>query len=256
MSRKQRPSNGYLNRSAPAAPFTGTIHSDRELTTESGHADGNSTITQTETAEPQSGAAEKILWLLDAGHGVETPGKRSPEFEYQGQTVQFFEWKQNRIICTLICEIAKQYPQLEIMQLHKGDDDLSLKGRVNRANFFGLGRRSVLVSVHANAAGVGGWSGAEGAETYACPGSLRSIRLSSLFQRSLCDIGFRNRGAKVANFYILTKSKMPAVLTESGFFTSKNEVLRLVDPRYQRKIAEAHVLSMLQVEVSSIPICR
>ncbi|MEL6943001.1 MAG: hypothetical protein AAFO82_10055, partial [Bacteroidota bacterium] len=43
-------------------------------------------------------APKGFLWILDNGHGEDTPGKRSAPFEWNGKQVQFFEYEFNRDI--------------------------------------------------------------------------------------------------------------------------------------------------------------
>ncbi|RLD59886.1 MAG: N-acetylmuramoyl-L-alanine amidase [Bacteroidetes bacterium] len=48
-----------------------------------------------------------------------------------------------------------------------------------------------------------------------------------------------NRGVKQANFYVLRGAFMPAVLIEIGFLSNKEEEKKLINAKYQDKIAEA-----------------
>ncbi len=68
-----------------------------------------------------------------------------------------------------------------------------------------------------------------------------SVRLAADIQKRLRgSLGGQSedRGVKSAFFYVLKASKMPAVLVEVGFVTSKNEALDLQAPEYQKKIAK------------------
>lgn len=49
----------------------------------------------------------------------------------------------------------------------------------------------------------------------------------------------RDRGASTANFYVLKRSAMPAVLVETAFITNYNEEAMLSDPQWQKQFAEA-----------------
>jgi N-acetylmuramoyl-L-alanine amidase len=67
-----------------------------------------------------------------------------------------------------------------------------------------------------------------------------SMKLAENIQKSLRGtIGndSADRGVKSAFFYVLKASKMPAVLVEIGFLTNKDEVLKMIQSDYQKRIA-------------------
>jgi N-acetylmuramoyl-L-alanine amidase len=47
-----------------------------------------------------------------------------------------------------------------------------------------------------------------------------------------------DRGVKTSNFVVLRKSKIPAILLETGFLTNSAESSRLADQVYQNQMAE------------------
>ena len=160
---------------------------------------------------------KKYLWLLDNGHGDTTPGKRSPKFD---DGTQMFEYEFDRVALAKSC------------------DDQGLE--------------KVYISVHGNAA-TDDWSSANGVETFCYPGSTTGHRLSDVFQKHLIDqTGWRDRGVKEANFYVLRKTTMPAILTENGFFSNKQQCEQMLSAEYRDKIAEAHVQAILEIEKDSI----
>lgn len=74
---------------------------------------------------------------------------------------------------------------------------------------------------------------ATGAETFtylkATPGANR---LAKEIQKSLTQIGFRNRGVKKRNFYVLRNTKAPALLVEIGFVDNTKDN-KLFDEKWQ-----------------------
>ena len=92
-----------------------------------------------------------------------------------------------------------------------------------------------------------------GVETFCYPGSTTGHRLGDVFQKHLIDqTGWRDRGVKEANFYVLRKTTMPAILTENGFFSNKQQCEQMLSAEYRDKIAEAHVQAILEIEKDSI----
>ena len=210
------------------------------------------------TPEPVRISNPRFFWLLDNGHGRLQKGKRSPLFE---DGSQLEEWEFNRDI------VRRIIPQLEeagvqFMNVVPEDEVGSfLRERVQRANaasspVFGTNNR-IFVSIHANALGMGQWmNGAKGLEVWHYPGNLTGKKLASAFQRALMAElpTWKDRGIKSHSigssriFYVLRNTAMPAVLTENGFYTDKDETTLLMKPEIRQKIANAHVKAILKIE--------
>jgi N-acetylmuramoyl-L-alanine amidase len=110
------------------------------------------------------------------------------------------------------------------------DTFVTLDGRVAIAN---RQRRAIFVSIHFNAARR---KGANGIETFY--GSGKAKRLASLIQRyAMKTTSGENRGIKKARFYVLRKSRIPAVLIECGFLTNQQDARRASRPAYRDELA-------------------
>lgn len=86
-----------------------------------------------------------------------------------------------------------------------------------------------------------------GAETFVyTSGALKARKLARKIQEGLVTCGFRDRGVKNADFYVLRETKMPAVLIEIGFIdnTSDNE---LFDSKRRQIIHEISKTIILEV---------
>ncbi|MFK7972420.1 MAG: N-acetylmuramoyl-L-alanine amidase, partial [Bacteroidia bacterium] len=203
-------------------------------------------------AGPVMITAPRYLWCLDNGHGSLQAGKRSPKFE---DGSRFEEWEFNRAIVRGIIE------KLEPMgvQLYNvvPEDEIGkfLGGRVKRANnrVSDLGLQKIFVSVHANAAPLNApdtfREDVKGIETFHFPRSKTGNALATVFHKHIVGaLGWRDRGVKSANFYVLANTSMPAVLTECGFYTSKQQATDLLDPAIRQKIIDAHCDAILELE--------
>jgi N-acetylmuramoyl-L-alanine amidase len=167
--------------------------------------------------------------MLDAGHGPETPGKRTPDGKMR-------EFEFNQAVVLQIKEELHECGLIVILS-HIGTSDVPLNERTALANRLKV---DAFVSVHANAFGYS-WNEVSGIETftYTKPSEDSKI-LAKFIQDSLCSITKRNnRGVKQANFAVLRDTKMPAVLVECGFMTNKAEALLLQSPSYRRLCANA-----------------
>ena len=182
--------------------------------------------------------------LIDAGHGIDTPGKRSPDGAFR-------EYLWNREIADLVCEdlgIDGYNVSLVVTETN----DIPLITRVNRVNAIcnKYGTDDViLVSIHSNAAGNGkDWMNAKGWSCYTTKGDTKSDILAELlydsFERSFPDRKIRKDmqdGDRdwEENFYIIQKSKCPAVLIENFFYDNKEECHWLMQDAVKVRIAMA-----------------
>lgn len=92
--------------------------------------------------------------------------------------------------------------------------DESLKMRCSTAN---AAKCDYFISIHHNA------GGGEGTEIFAISPAGKKLAESVL--KSLCGLGFKNRGVKSARFQVLTATKMPAILIEVCFIDKKSDCM-------------------------------
>ena len=115
--------------------------------------------------------------LIDAGHGIDTPGKRSPDGS-------FLEYLWNRQIADLV--IARLVSRgVDASLVVTETNDISLRTRAMRVNRIcdQVGAQNVLlVSIHSNAAGNGSaWMNAKGWSCYTTPGKTGSDEFAECF---------------------------------------------------------------------------
>jgi N-acetylmuramoyl-L-alanine amidase len=201
-----------------------------------------------------------LLVILDAGHGRNTPGKRSPAFELDGSVAQFMEWEFNLDIRSRLQSLLTAAKINSYLLSSTADGfDTPIGRRVREANRVAkqYDDNAFLVSIHSNAMGRSGFWPADGTaefrsgkrahgfEVYRAPGSFRGFVMSAEFEECLGSRHlFYNRGSKEATFQILTQTTMPAVLTESGFYTDREEVFKLMDTKFRDKIAYGHFVAI------------
>lgn len=188
--------------------------------------------------------------ILDNGHGKETAGKRSPVW---GDGSQLFEWEFNRDI---VRRIAAKLDDLAIGYeiLTPETNDVSLAERCRRANeiYRNYNEKAFLVSVHANAGGGTGW------EVYTSPGQTPSDAIATVFfeeaGREFVPDGWRMRSDysdgdpdKESQFYILTKTTCPAVLTENFFMDTEKDCRFIMSEDGRERIANMHVAAIKRV---------
>lgn len=186
----------------------------------------------------------KYLVILDAGHGMDTAGKRTPLFE-DGTFMR--ERAFNKVVVQKMMVYLKHY-DTEVYWVSESDKDVPLKERTDRANaryqemikIHGRDQvKCVFVSVHANASS-DEWDQANGIETFTYPNSSEGLKLADAIQKRLIQATkLRDRGVKTANFTVLRQTQMTAALCECGFMNNKKEAELLRRDDYRQLCAKA-----------------
>lgn len=171
--------------------------------------------------------------VIDAGHGFDTPGKRSPDGER--------EWSFNNKVAQYAIAKLQTYKDVEILRVDDptGKTDVPLATRTNLANNWNA---DVYASIHHNALN-GNWGKHSGMETYTSDNpkaSKKSKEIANIVHpRVVMAMGISDRGMKQANFHVLRESAMPAILTEGGFLDSEVDIIKLRDDDYLKAQGEA-----------------
>ena len=182
--------------------------------------------------------------LIDPGHGIDTPGKRSPDG-------LFLEYLWNRQVADLLLEKLVAMG-IDASLVVTETNDVTLRNRVNRVNTIcnKVGASNVLlVSIHANAAGNGSsWMNAKGWSCYTSKGKTKSDQVAECLYEAFED-EFPDRKIRKdlsdgdkdweENFYVLEKSRCPAVLLENFFYDNKEECAWMLQEETKRRIASA-----------------
>lgn len=175
--------------------------------------------------------------MLDAGHGYNTPGKRSPD--------GMREYEFNRAVANYARSHFQDYQNVTVYFAHSDDRDVPLQERTNRANSLNV---DIYISIHANAYGNGGWTSPSGIETYVYTSRPPiAYQLAQKVQRNLvAATGLPDRGVKTADFHVLRATKMDAILAECGFMTNQNDMKLLRSEEYRKTVAEAIVKAVAE----------
>lgn len=187
--------------------------------------------------------------LIDAGHGIDTPGKRSPDGS-------FLEYLWNRQIADLVLT-GLRAGGIDADLVVTETNDITLRTRAMRVNRVcdRLGASNVLlVSIHANAAGNGkSWMNATGWCCYTSRGKTGSDDLAECFYKVFAAAFPEKRmrrdlsdgdSDQEADFYILAKTRCRAVLLENFFFDNRDECAWLLLEGTKVRIADAIVAGL------------
>ena len=131
-----------------------------------------------------------------------------------------------------LLEIAGATPVI----VRKGDETISLQDRIQRAV---AANADIYISIHANAAGSDrGYFRVEGVSTYYK--YLPWKPLSKTILTRMEETGLYNWGNIGSfNYRPCLMTEMPSILVELGFMSHPGDEELLVDPEFQKKMAEA-----------------
>lgn len=167
---------------------------------------------------------------LDAGHGLYTSGKQTPD--------GIKEWSLNDYVCDLIGEMLAGY-DCKIIRTdnNEGKTDEPLSQRVNTYIKAGV---SAFVSIHHNAY-TGNWNSVTGVEVYTdrTPTASDERLAEDIYNRLIKYTGLKGRGIKKANFQIINQNRVPAVLVEGGFMDSTVDYKIITSNEGKRNYAKA-----------------
>ena len=168
---------------------------------------------------------------IDAGHGLNTPGKRTPVGEC--------EWSFNNKVVLAVIAKLNTFLNVHILRLDDptGKADVPLSKRTDRANAW---KADVLISIHHNAY-QGKWGSHGGTETYIfSTASQQSLQIAKIVHPLVVkEMGLHDRGIKTMNLHLLRESKMPAILIEGGFMDSTVDIIAMRNESNLKRQGEA-----------------
>ena len=189
--------------------------------------------------------------LFEAGHGKETPGKRSPnglfrEYAWARKVVSRVVNRLNSMGYTAINTVPEE-------------EDIPLSKRVSRVNEYcnKYGRDNVIfISVHVNAAGMGQeWMKARGWSAFTTVGQTKADKVADDLYWAAEQI-FPSKGLKIrydlvdgdpdweSNFYVLKNTSCPAVLIENFFQDNEED--------YKYLMTEESIIDCSQVIINGL----
>ena len=167
---------------------------------------------------------------LDAGHGLYTKGKQTPD--------GIKEWSLNDKVRDKVVELLSGY---DIKIIHtdnnEGATDESLS---KRKSTYLSADVSAAVSIHHNAY-TSTWNNATGVEVYVDKKATdKDMKLAECIYEKLVEYtGLKGRGIKKADFTVINQNKVPAVLVEGGFMDGAEDYKVITSEAGQVSYAKA-----------------
>ncbi len=169
--------------------------------------------------------------FIDAGHGGPDPGAVG-----NGVTEEYVNLNVARYLADELRSLGYEVMEYRTTPTENvlADKNADLRNRAQMANDWGA---DYFVSIHTNSSVN---PTAQGAEAYVYRFGGEAERLAESILEAISDrLGSVNRGVFEANFAVLRRTRMPAVLVELGYLTNATEALNLNSPAWQRAVAEA-----------------
>lgn len=176
---------------------------------------------------------------LDPGHGVESPGKCSPDKSYY----------EHEFALDMARRIQAHLERCGVRVVLTRTDEHCPTGKANtndllkRVAISDAAGADLFVSIHSNASG-NEWSIASGLMIYTSAGpetASRNVAAKAVLSR-MTAAGVELRGSPLVHdieLVVTRKTAAPAMLIEYGFHTNRTEVGLLKNSSYRAKLAEA-----------------
>ena len=176
---------------------------------------------------------------LDPGHGVESPGKCSPDKSYY----------EHEFALDMARRIQAHMERCGVRVVLTRTDEHCPTGKANtndllkRVAISDAAGADLFVSIHSNASG-NEWSNASGLMIYTSAGpetASRNVAAKAVLAR-MTAAGVELRGSPLVHdieLVVTRETVAPAMLIEYGFHTSRTEVALLKNGSYRAKLAEA-----------------
>ena len=179
-----------------------------------------------------SGGLDGKIITLDAGHGGSDPGaigsdgtkEKNITLPITKMVKEILEEKGAKVYMTRTTDVDVFGPN--------ASDAEELQARVNVGEKY---NSDMFVSLHINSSvnkNIGGFS------TYYYPKTDNDLRLAKNIQNKLAaNFGVDDLGVRQANFYVIKRISMPAVLVEMCFISNEKELTLMKGQWFQKKTA-------------------
>lgn len=181
--------------------------------------------------------------VLDAGHGGSDGGTLAEDvLSENGRRMDIVE-KDINLSVVLYMKALLEEQGVEVILTRESDETLSLDERVRIANSV---ESDLFVSIHCNYYEED--ASISGLESYYFEGSDSGKRCAEKILEKVESGGkIKTRNAKESDFYVLKRTKIPAVLVELGYLSNTKECLLLAEKEYRETMAKELVAGILEV---------
>lgn len=179
---------------------------------------------------------DRVVIVLDAGHGGRDQGTSAGEVLEKDINLRLSE------------RLAGILEDADMKVLLTRTDDTKV-GLEERAKYANEQEADFFVSIHCNYCEDD--AGVNGLECYYREDSEEGRALAEQVVEAVqSDGAIPCRGTRTANFRVLTRTDMPAVLVEIGYLSNRDECAKLTEESYQKLLAEKLAAGILAYQDS------
>ena len=189
--------------------------------------------------------AEKYCVVIDAGHGGDDPGKVG---------INGADEKQVNLRISMLVKEYLEAADVKVVMTRETEDGLYDAGASNkkvqdmkrRIEIIEKPAPDITVSIHQNSYPE---EYVHGAQVFYYESSASGKKLADCLQRQLVEKADpeNKRQIKANNsYYLLRKTPVPIVIVECGFLSNREEAEKLCSDEYQKRVAWAIHLGILQ----------
>ena len=182
---------------------------------------------------------KKYVVYIDVGHGGTDSGYKTKD----GVTEKDLDLQ----ISKLVSSRLSSQGDISVILSRNTDTNLSNSERVEDAN---KQNADIFISIHMTG---NDDPTAQGVQTFYRVGANdASDEFATLVQKSVVAyVNLKDRGAMPFTFDVLKDNNMPAILIQCGFLSNPEEEKKLIDPKFQKDLAEGiaqGILSFLDTQ--------
>ena len=181
-------------------------------------------------------AANKVV-VLDSGHGGDDPGKigvnqakeKDVNLKIAKKIKKRMEKQGWKVVMTRKKDVMLGDPEAGNKKIH------DMKARVELIN---KTMPQAAVSIHQNSYQD---EQIHGSQVFYYSHSEEGKRMAEVMQKALLAADEENTRQAKANdtYYLLKRTEVPTIIVECGFLSNPEEAAKLIDPEYQKKLADA-----------------
>lgn len=169
---------------------------------------------------------KKYKIVLDPGHGGKDPGSIGFSGSYEKDFTLSLAKK--------VYHLLEEEKQIEVYMTRDKDTFLSTETKIRPKYANDLGA-DLFVSIHANTFTD---PSASGTESFYY--NQNSLSLAKIMQKHVVEAtGFKDRGVKKENYFVLKDTTMPATLLEIGYITNPEDEQAMLTSEFQQSVAES-----------------